>query len=259
MPKQTRVLRLALFVEGPPHFDLSGRIHLEKLWNRLCVLSRVTSPLQVIGFSKAQLRKMAHRPEIKDSGTQPLDRLVAQHYDRQMFDRAIIAFDALPDNQEVVPKGCRHEEIDFVLRHFEVSPQLPKYIRAAATRLRAHYATDPAQRKVRDPGPLEILYMWPNFEGLLVCDEPTVKRALVGHNQPIPSKWPTFTPMIRNPDQSVLPQAVECASKAARNMVRGTFKTNKHAWAEYIIRHVRPNSRILGHPITLRLATIAQN
>lgn len=259
MPRQTRVLRLALFVEGPPHFDLSGRVHLKNLWNRLCGLSGVTGSLQVVGFSKSQLRKMAHRPEIRDSGTQPLDRLVAQHYDREVFDRAIVAFDALPDNQEVVPKGCRHNEIDFVLEHFEASPQLPHQIRAAATRLRAHYATDPSRRTMRDPGPLEILYMWPNFEGLLVSDEPTVKRALIGHNRPTPTKWPTFTATIRNPDQSVLPQAVACASKAARDIVRGTFKINKRGWAEYIIRYAQPNSRILKHPITRRLASVARS
>jgi hypothetical protein len=261
MARQRRGLRIALFVEGPPYSDFTGRIHLENLWTRLGGLCGIPSSttIHVIGFSKGQLRKMEAVPEIRDAGTQALDLLVAQHYEKENFDRVIVAFDALPENQDVVPKGCMRKEIDFVLRHFEGSSHLPTHVRNAASDLRQYYSLDVGARTGRQPGALEILYMWPNFEGLLVTDEATVKRALVGHGNPTPPKWPTFDTRAQNPDQSIMPKAVECASKAARDIVRGSFKTNKHGWAEFILRYVRENSKMLQHQTATRLAVIASD
>lgn len=255
--KAAATLRLALFAEGATYSDIRGREELSALWRRLCELCGAVAPVQVVGFSKSQLRKMEHRPEIRDSGTQALDLLVAQHHELIPFDRAIIAFDAFPENQEVVPKGCQHEEIDFVLRHFAASGRLPSALRQAAQQLRAHYATAAAKRTKRVPGALEILYMRPNFEGLLVSDEPTVKRALVGYGARTPPEWPTFDLANRNPDQSILQKAIECASPNARRTVRGKFKENKHGWGEYILRHAQAESKLLRHPTAARLGLIA--
>lgn len=250
-------LRVALFVEGANFTDLRGREELSSLWRTLCKKCDVVVPCAVVGFSKSQLRKMERNSTIVESGPPPLHFLVAQHYDLEPFDRAIIAFDAFPENQEVVPKGCQHEEIDFVLRHFaDASGFLPPQIIEAAAQLRRHYGTPAERREARSTGALELLYMRPNFEALLVCDEPTVKRALLGHGEKAPSKWPAFNTHDRNPDQRSLPAAVDCASRAVRAKVRGKFSENKHGWAEYIVRHATAQSRMMNHPIAQRLRSI---
>ncbi len=256
--KKGQETRLALFVEGAPFSDMRGREALSELWKTLCAKCRAAEPAQVVGFSKGQLRKMQPNAQVLDSGIQALDLLVAQHYDRAPFDRVIIAFDALPANQEVVPTGCQHKEVDFVLRYFEQSEVLPPMLRDAATALRRHYATPRAERVARAPLALEILYMEPNFEGLLVSDEPTAKLALVGSGKPTPKERPKFDTSSRNPDRSILPKAVECAAKEARDKVRGPFPSNKHGWAEYIIRHAKPGCRLLSHPIGSRLGVIGR-
>lgn len=256
--RRARASRLALFVEGSLYSNLRGREELSALWATLCRVCGVAGPELVVGFSKGQLRKMDPRADVVDSGIQALDLLVAQHHDLEPFDRAVIAFDAFPTNQQVIPKGCQHKEIDFLLSHFEASARLPAMLRDAAKALRQHYATPLARRLHRAPGALEVLYMWPSFEGLLVSDEPTAKRALVGQGLATPSQWPKFDASGLRPDQSTLPRAVECANKEARTKVRGPFSSNKHGWAEYIVRHAQPGCRMLSHPIAIRLSFVAR-
>jgi hypothetical protein len=254
---RTSVRPLALFVEGAAAAGTPDHDNLSKLWTTLCKICRIAQAPRVVGFSKNHLAKMADPPDVQMAGQQPLHLLVAQHYDREPFRRAIVAFDALPANQAVVPANGMRGEVNFVLQCFEGCEKLPEAIRKAARSLLHWYEIPCAQRSVRAPGALEIIYMNPSFEALLVSDEASVRRALVGEGERLPSEWPTFNQNERHPEQHILPQCVDCARREARVIVRGSFKTNKHAWAEYILRHVRHDSDLLNHEIAARLAVIA--
>ena len=254
--RKRRTPTIAIFAEGPTYDDPSLNA-FQTLWKTICTLLGVAREVRVIGFSKNHLVKMQDALEVQIAGAQPLHLLVAQHYSRTPFDRALIAFDASPPNQEVLPKGCMREEVDFVLRHFAQCSELPSSIRSAAAGLRVHYSTPADKRPAsRAPGALEVVYMTPKFEALLACDENTLRRALLGYGVKSPKDWPSFAGN-RDPDTQILTEAVACAAKAARETVRGTFKTNKHAWAEYILRSASANSRLFHHEIAVRVKRVA--
>jgi hypothetical protein len=268
--------RLGLFVEGANFEDMRGRDALTRLWCTLCERCGARAPAVVVGFSKRQLVAMSYGDEMlrSSAGLQPLHLLIAQHCDRSDLDRVIVAFDALPANLRRTPLGdaasqrgvpisaspnieCMREEVDFVLHHFGRCDQLPESIRAAARRLYAHYSDRTAARRARSYGPLEVIHMSPNFEAVLVCDEGTVKRALLGRDARSPKEWPSFARSTRNPEQHILPAAVECASPELRRRVRDKFENNKHAWAEVIVTHASKGSRMLKHPTVAPLAALA--
>lgn len=251
---------LVLFAEGANGLNGRHGDPLVHLWTRLTKLCGGTAPSAVIGFSKHQILKLKEPVEVRRVAPQALDLLVAGRYDLQNFDRAIVAFDAFPKNQEVLEKDCMHDEIDFVLRHFATCPQLAPKFRQAADTLRARYAVPEAQRQPyqRSPSCLEIIYMQPTFEGIFACDEDTVKRALLGPTARRPNGWPDFDATDPRPAESLLPRAVECAREEARRIVRGSFKTNKHAWAEFILREASASCEMLKHDIATRLSFAAR-
>lgn len=247
---------IAIFAEGSEYTDLRGRKPLTELWNELC--SRLTSVppnIQTFGITKAQIVALAETGKVPGS-REALDVFIERMYQRHAFDIVIVAFDRIPQNQHI-PHGCMRNEVNFVLDHFVRRKLLSHVWVDAAQELLFHYEHN--RGRSRGPGrpprvDLDILYMDPMFEALLVADESTVVQALGLKRRP--KDWPKFDSANQHPDSNILAHAVKFADDGVRRIIRGDMKTHKHDWALQIIRAAAPTSRVFEHPIAQRLRTL---
>jgi hypothetical protein len=257
--------RFGLFVEGAHDPLPRERDDLRELWYSLCDKNGIDpGRVDVHGFSKAQIVAMASpaartaQGEVRYSSRRPLDAAIAVEYDLSRFDVLMVAFDAHPPNQELLSSGCMRREIDFVLERFAESSVLPDQFRAEARRLRVHYGQNP--RHPRGPGrpprgPVEILYMDPKFEALILTDV-AAWRDVFGLGR-TPKDWPSLPPR-HTQLEGCLERIVSLGrshGKAPRH-VHGDAKSAKHAWAAEVVRRAKTNSPMWKHSIAIRLGEI---
>lgn len=250
-----RVLpRFGLFVEGAHYTSGRGWDALVALWAELALCHGVQPDrVDVHGFHKGQIVMMAENPGFHFSGTQPLDVQIARAHKARPFDILIVAFDAMPANQELIEPGCL-SEIVFLVERMHIRGHLPAQFLGDAGRLLRHYAAVPRPPRTRSYAPrLDVVFMEPEFEALVVCDEQGVRAAL-----DVPARtrdWPKFNIPGQRPKE-VLSAAVEFASSALRGRIRGDVKSNRHAWALQIVRTAGRRPRMMAHPIMTRLAAL---
>jgi hypothetical protein len=268
-------LRFGLFVEGTTVLTPNGRTELTDLWHEICrgCSSRPTDTLSVHGFTKFQLVAMGDPPQARqgalaraDSSKIPLDVVVSTTLRQQPFDVLVVAFDAHPPNQHLRPAAtgatsgsdapCQHDELSFVLKHFSRSKVLPDRLKREAAKLLALYARDPKappRSHGRPPrGSLDLLYMDPEFEGLVLSDDAAVRRVFSFDSRP--KDWPTMRRTDRPKD--VLRRVVDRWRRFGPLHLRDTYDRHPHAWAREVVRKAKPGSRLWAHPIAQRLAVL---
>lgn len=247
---------VGLFVEGSDYTDVRGRKPLTELWEELC--SRLTNSrpvLHTFGITKAQIVALNETQKTPGS-REALDIFIERMYQKHAFDVVIVAFDSIPRNQHI-PHGCMRSEVNFVLQHFVHRNQLSAEWITSARFLLEYYDKFPQcpRGSGRPPrGNLDILYMDPMFEALLVADESSVLRA-VGLDRR-PKDWPKFDFTNQRPDSNILAHAVKFATPEVRRIIRGDMKSHKHDWALQIVRGANAGATIFEHPIARRLHTL---
>jgi hypothetical protein len=247
---------IALFVEGSDYTDLRGRKPLTELWTELCSRLAVAPPaLHIFGITKAQIVALNETQKTPGS-REALDIFIERMDQKYAFDVVIVAFDSVPRNQHI-PHGCMRSEVNFVLDHFIRRRRLSDQWIESARSLLDYYANHP--RLPRGPGRpprvnLDILYMDPMFEALLVADETSVLRAVGRERRP--KDWPKFDFTNQRPDSNVLAHAVKFATPDVRRIIRGDMKSHKHDWALQIVRGADASANIFQHPIARRLHTL---
>jgi hypothetical protein len=256
--------RIGFFVEGTRALTPRDRDDLLELWRYQC--SRVSSfppaQLDVYGFSKQQIVIMdpAHAA-MPGAGKIPLDVAIEQRFNARPFQDLVIAFDAYPANQAIrldprEPCPCLRVEKDFVLRRFVASKILPPQFRVSAGRLLTRYQANRGQPRAptRPPlGEVELIYMEPTFESLLLQDESALRR--VFGLRRTPNTWPALPHTGDRPD-FVLREIVNKHRKAGPNHLRLLYDAAKHAWAQEVLRNALQTSAIWEHAIADRLRKV---
>jgi hypothetical protein len=256
--------RVALFVEGLNPQTPTERDDLQHLWRYQCEkVSRLPpDQLDVYGFTKMQIAFMGPAGEkIKAAGKVPLDVAIELAFRKQAFAGLVVAFDAHPANQAIpliegVKLPCLRLEKDFVLERFAESKILPAPFRAAARRLRAHYeATRAAPRRPARPpiGDVEVVYMDPTFEAMLLQDAAALRR--VFGLERTPRDWPALPHSEDRPDFA-LRKIVDTSHRRGPPYLRQRYDARKHAWAHEILREAADGSAIWKHAIVQRLAKV---
>ena len=254
----------ALFVEGANVLTPRGRNDLQELWRFQCQIVSVFPPdhLDVYGFTKQQIVIMDPlHAALPGAGKIPLDVFIEREFKKKPFDILVIAFDAHPKNQAIpLVEGqtfpCLRVEKDFVLTHLAASKVLPQRFRNAARRLLNHYGMNRAapRASVRPPlGEVELVYMEPTFEGLLLQDTAAL-RGVFGL-QKTPKDWPALPYTEDRPDFA-LRKIVNAYHRRGPKYLRLTYDSAKHAWAQEILRNAAPTSPIWAHAIVQRLIKV---
>ncbi len=251
--------RFGLFVEGASNLLPRGRDDLRDLWRTLCEHFNVAPDrVDVCGITKGQILAMDLPHGVQLTTRDRLDATVDIEHRRNPFDVLIIAFDALPPNQNLLAKACLRTEVNFVLERFQNSSVLPAAFRAEAAALLQRYKANPATpRGVGRPprGAMDIIYMAPKFEGLVLTDESAWRR--VFQLKRTPNQWPRM-----GTSDTHLEQRFEKVVRVGRSEgvppkhVRGDATTAKHAWAREAIRHAGANSALWKHEIAVRLGQV---
>ncbi len=254
--------RFGLFVEGAHTSSLHDRDALVRLWRALCEGFGVEEGrVDVHGFSKAHILAMRPLPPgVRLTTRQPLDTLVDIEHRKRSFDVLVVAFDAHPANQDLLPHSCLRTEVNFVLKGFASSTVLPSRFRQEAEALLTRYERSP--KTPRGPGrpprgPLDTIYMDPMFEALVLAD-PAAWRDIFGLDR-FPKDWPSVKRSDRQLDQ-VMARMVQAArrtkSATLPKHLGWDVKANKHAFALEALRHAGATSPIWRHPIATRLAEV---
>ena len=256
--------RVGLFVEGTSELTPDRRADLAELWRYLCDRLGATSNRQVLGvhgFTKQQLVLMASPAAVTVAPRIPLDALVARQHDETPFDRIVVAFDALPANQEVLdlPGGsCLASERDFLLKKFSESAVLDRRFKASAGSLLRHYRSHRGQPRVRTRPPLgdvEVIYMAPMFEALVMTDAAAIRK--VFGLERVPRNWPKIPFRGPRPDFAFA-KIVDDHRGDGPTYLRQPYKERKHAWAQEVMRKAGPESPLLAHVIARRLAELVR-
>ncbi len=252
-------VRVGLFVEGVSLLTPRGRDNLRELWRYQCGKVSQFPPdrVDVYGFSKQQLVLMApSHAGVPGAGKMPLDVFIERKHQETPFHILIVAFDAFPANQaiKVIPGApCLRLEKDFLLERFKMSELLPPPFRAAAAALLAHYRGNRGQPRTgtRPPfGNVEVVYMEPTFEALLLQDDKAL-RAVFGLRK-TPKTWPAFPHVGQRPD-AVLRKIVDAHCRSGPNYLRVPYDAGKHAWAHEVLKKAPTTSAIWTHVIAERL------
>lgn len=210
------------------------------------------------GFSKQQIVLMAPaHAAMPGTGKIPLDVAVERRFSARPFQALLVAFDAHPANQAIAlvpgaPCPCLRVERDFVLERFAASAILPSQFRAGAASLLAHYRANRGRPRAptRPPlGEIELIYMDPTFEGLLLQDEGALRR--VFGLKKTPSTWCPFPYTGDRPDFA-LREIVNAHRRAGPKHLRLSHDAAKHAWAQEILKKASPTSAVWGHAIAAR-------
>jgi len=252
--------RFGVFAEGPDLTDPDLPM-FQTLWRELCARCGYADDVRVYGFTKLQIELLAEAPGLKIYGREPLDIFIARMHKRDRFENVIVAFDRMPPVKALkklfgIEKPCLREEVNFILNTFRSRGHLPEPFLGEAARLLESYANNP--RTPRGPGrpprgPLDFIYMAPEFEGLFVYDEVSVRNAL-GLDR-TPKDWPKFNPNSSDPVTEILQPAIDAAAAQKRQHFP-KFRSKKHEWALRFIRAAGSQDRLWTHEITERLKTI---
>lgn len=259
---------VGIFVEGSRPTD-PLRDDFAKLWRLLSEhCGRSDVELEIVGITKGNIIKLSDlRPRgtattLAKNATQAsgdreaLDIAIQRLHTKRPLDRVIIAFDRWPSNQylpveEQALRCPMRPEVAFVLNKLARSSRLDDRFKQAADRLLERYGS----RDILAPrpgalGPVEVLFMDPMFESLLVHDEPTVRKAL---NVPdkAPKDWPKFKTTERALDKAVLDPAVKSAIRG-----RASYSTAKARWAHTIVKAAAQNAKLWEHPLAQRLCRL---
>ena len=251
MSPRSKTPRFGMFVEGSHYASARGLDALVELWTSLAEFHGVIqNRVDVHAFHKGQIELMHESPEFEYAGTMPLDAAIAMEHDENPFDILIVAFDALPENSKLREEtGCL-AEMRWIFERFIERGILPQKFIEDSKNLLKHYSVEHGRaRRQRDYWPrIDAIFMEPEFEALIVCDEGLVRRAFeVGRN---PRPWPKFR---KHPPKHVLDIAVEAAGEAVRRRVRGDIKSNRHGWALEVVRRASESSSFMSHAIMVRL------
>lgn len=253
--------RVGLFVEGAPSTDIEGSARLRDLW---CDLVRRTVRLAAVppdrlfvyGFSKGQLTVLSPLypvGAVKPSAD-PLDVLVERMVVQDSLTHVVVAFDERPPNQ-FLPNACMRAEVDVVLEALANRSTLASHIRTDAAAVRIHYAKPPPRIPRGQGHPprkcVDVIFMRPEFEGMLVCDDAALRHALDVTRKP--AGWPKL-PGAKPKD--TLQKALSALSaqqfrKFAGKAGGGRFHSNPHGWARVIVQNAP--DRLFGHEIPRRV------
>jgi len=257
--KSRRKPNVGVFVEGSLRDRDRMTDSIATLWKALARRCQADVVLHVYGIDKSQIVALApasvpSAPGATKIGTrrEPLDVAIDRAWHRDGLTHIIVAFDAWPPNK--VAKG-RREEIGFLLDGIAASKVLSSEIKASVAGLASRYETKGCLSP-RDGslGVLEVLYMEPMFEALLVSDEATVRNAL-GHSS-VPKDWPKFKRHTQQPDKHIIAPAVDVAHKDVLKKVSGRYLDRKTAWALWIIERADDNASMWKHEISQRLCRL---
>ncbi len=261
---------VGLFAEGSratdPFLDAFGEI-----WRRITAHCGHSADVRVFAFDKGHIVRL--RPEtipIRAAATrlarkagrthplpggEPLDVLLARTIAGERLERVLLAFDRFPSNQQLTEDERRRPcqmraEVAFVLGHLSASPRLPERFRASASRLQRRYASD-GELLPRDRANecMEIVFMDPMFEAILVSDETTVRKALGFDSRP--KDWPKFKTRERALDKLVLDPAVECSEHRS-----GAYLAAKAKWGLQFLKAASDRAALWEHPIARRVCRI---
>jgi len=260
-PASTGV-RIALFVEGTNELTPKKRDDLAALWRSLCERVGASSDrIAVHGFTKQQLVLMKPKRDVVVAGKVPFDVLVALKYGESPFDRFVVAFDALPENQAVLelPGGsCLASERDFLLRELSKSRVLPDRFRRSAEALLTYYSHHRGKVRTRTRPPLgdvEAIYMDPCFEAVVMTDASALRSVFsLGR---VPAAWPRMPFRGRRPDFELAKIVNEHRDKGP-TYLRQPYKERKHAWAQEVVRQAAARSPLFAHPIAHRLGELVR-
>jgi hypothetical protein len=182
------------------------------------------------------------------------------------FDAAVVAWDLHP-KWNVDGAFCRWDETVRLLDCLSKSTSLPDSWRSAcAARHSAYIArptpSDRASGPALSPGSVLPLCMDPEFEALLTVDERAVMKALGVAKRP--SGWPSGWGAggARRPGDDVLRRAIDSLPRESqvRRRVRGTWRQNKGAWGELLLREIvsDPAGRdgLAAHPVVTRFTEL---
>jgi len=265
-PQPKRVV--GLFVEGSRGTD-PLRDDFEKMWKLLCERCGYADiDLEIAGISKGniiELRDLEPRATATalvkgvtqaSGGRESLDAAIQRLHAKKPLDRVIIAFDRWPSNQSIPAEdqdlACpMRPEVAFVLGKLAKSSKLDDRFKKAADKLLERYGSrDTLTPRAGAMGPVEVLFMDPMFEALLVHDEPTVRKAL---NVPdkAPRDWPKFKTTERALDKAVLDPAVKSASRGPQS-----YSGAKARWGHRIVKAAAPDAKLWAHPLAQRLCRL---
>lgn len=249
MSGKKRITRFGIFAEGAHYTSTRGWDALVELWSALADLHGVMKDrVDVHSFHKGQIELMSEAPEFEYAGALALDAAISMAHRAKPFDVLIIAFDALPQNSKLREAGCL-AEMRWIFERFVARKILPQPFIADAKALLEHYSVEGVRTpRKRDYWPrVDAIFMEPEFEALVICDEGLVRRALkVGKN---PRPWPKFR---KHPPKHVLDVAIEAAGGTVRRRVRGDIKSNRHGWALEIVRCASDSTQFMSHGIMVR-------
>ena len=262
--RSTPERRIGLFVEGTSLLTKRGRDDLMELWRYQCSKVSEFPPdrIDVYGFTKQQIVIMAPaHATMPGTGKIPLDVTIEQKFKDKPFDALIIAFDAHPANQAIElvegqPSPCLRIEKDFVLHQLMTSEFLPQQFRDGAAKLLAYYHVNRGRPRAttRPPiGEVELVYMDPTFEALLLQDEAAL-RMVFGLKR-VPNTWCAIPHDGDRPDFEIR-KIVNGNRKRGPNHLRVQYDAKKHAWAQEILKNASENSAIWEHAIIQRLKKV---
>jgi len=259
---------VGLFVEGSRATD-PLRDDFAKLWRLLCDHCQHSDiDLEIVGISKGNIIELRDLPPrgaatvLAKSATQAsggreaLDVAIQRLHAKRPLDRVIIAFDRWPSNQylpseeQALPCPMR-PEVKFVLDKLAKSSKLDDRFKKAADKLLERYGSrDALSPRAGALSSVEVLFMDPMFESILVHDEPTVRKAL-NVTDKAPKDWPKFKTTERALDKAVLDPAVKSAIRG-----RASYSAAKARWGHTIVKAAAPNARLWEHPLAQRLCRL---
>jgi hypothetical protein len=259
---------VGLFVEGSRGTD-PLRDDFEKMWKLLCAhCGHHDVELKIVGISKGniiELRDLAPSATATalvkgatqlSGGKESLDVAIQRLHAETPLDRVIIAFDRWPSNQFIPVEdqdlACpMRPEVAFILGKLAKSSKLDGRFKKAADRLLERYdSRDTLTPRAEAMGPVEVLFMDPMFEALLVHDEPTVRKALDVPAR-APRDWPKFKTTERALDKAVLDPAVKSAIRG-----RASYSAAKARWGHAIVEAAAPDAKLWEHPLAQRLCRL---
>jgi hypothetical protein len=254
---------VGLFAEGSrqtdPFVDNFGEI-----WRLISAHCGHPVEIKVFPFDKGHIVRLSpERIPIRATATklmrvkgpapgEPLDVLLARQISGERLDRIVVAFDRFPSNQYLTDaerlRSCpMRAEVAFVLERLSRSSQMPERFKVSARRLLERYTSDDVLLpRCRASEAIEVVFMDPMFEAILVSDEATIRNALGFKSRP--KDWPTFKTYERALDKRVLDPAVQCYFGRP-----GAYIEKKAYWGHKFIAAAGQTAALWKHPIARRI------
>lgn len=228
------------------------------LWRGLCVRLGVPPPAQILGFTKADIVAMSRSDLVKGTARTPLHLRVGKLFEKAVFDAVVVAVDALPPNQAIIDSSsCLRSEANHILKCFAESEHVPEKIRIDSANLLAHYATagGVSRGRGRPPrGSIDVIYMHPEFEAVLVASESGLKAALAVAKKH--KDWPWNRRRAKSDPKALFAESLGFADGGTSPDRRhSAYRANKHGWAERVVKSL-PEKHLRRHPIGARVESV---